>query len=147
MVGTTDLGVLFVAGFGPIARTPARGCAFWRDTLGLPLTPMEGNPDYLVAHGLEGAKHFAVWPLAQAAQSCFGTEAWPEDVPVPQCWVEFDVADLERATALLKERGCALLVENRKEPWGQRVSRLLAPEGTLIGVTHTPALREGGGEA
>lgn len=147
MTDTDDLDILFIAGHGPIARTPTEGCAFWRDTLGLPLTPMEGNPDYLTAHGLEGAKHFAVWPLSQAAQSCFGTDTWPADVPVPQNWVEFDVADLEKATAIVKARGARILVENRKEPWGQRVTRLLAPEGTLVGLTHTPWLREGGGQA
>jgi hypothetical protein len=28
-----------------------------------------------------------------------------------------------------------MLVKNRKEPWGQTVSRLLDPEGLLVGVT------------
>jgi hypothetical protein len=34
------------------------------------------------------------------------------------------------------------LVSARKEPWGQIVTRLLSPEGILVGVTFTPLLRE-----
>lgn len=137
-----DLASCSLQGLAPSPGTPTEGCAFWRDVLDLPLTPMEGNPDYLVAKKMEGVKHFAVWPLSQAAQSCFGVDSWPADVPTPQCWLEIDVEDMARATSLLKERGCRLLVENRKEPWGQRVTRLLAPEGTLVGITETPWLRD-----
>jgi hypothetical protein len=36
----------------------------------------------------------------------------------------------------------ALLVKNRKEPWGQSVSRLLSPEGLLLGITVTPSMCE-----
>jgi len=42
---------------------------------------------------------------------------------------------------VLKKRGYKLLVEARKEPWGQIVSRLLSPEDILIGITFTPWLR------
>ena len=41
--------VLFVAGFGPISRDTASSAAFYIHTLGLPLKPMEGNSDYLLA--------------------------------------------------------------------------------------------------
>jgi hypothetical protein len=27
------------------------------------------------------------------------------------------------------------------EPWGQTVTRLLGPEGLLVGITHTPSMR------
>jgi hypothetical protein len=145
MLDTTDLQVLFIAGFGPVARTATEGCAFWRDTLDLPLRPMEGNADYLTAPDLKGSHHFAVWPLEQAAMSCFSSAAWPDDLPTPQCWVEFDVADVEHASGILKKRGCRLLVENRKEPWGQRVTRLMSPEGVLVGLTMTPHLRDQNG--
>jgi hypothetical protein len=30
----------------------------------------------------------------------------------------------------------------RKEPWGQTVTRLLGPEGLLVGITHTPSMRK-----
>lgn len=35
-----------------------------------------------------------------------------------------------------------LLVAMRREPWGQVVTRLLGPEGLLVGITHTPSLRQ-----
>jgi hypothetical protein len=35
-----------------------------------------------------------------------------------------------------------MLVKNKKEPWGQTVSRFLSPEGLLVAVTFTPSLRE-----
>ncbi|VEI19347.1 Glyoxalase-like domain [Serratia plymuthica] len=138
------LGVLFIAGFGPITRQTEHSKAFYVDALGLPLKPMPDNTDYLLTeHGaLEGVKHFALWPLAQAAQSCFGSEQWPADLPVPQAWMEFDVADMALATQGLIDKGYRLLVANREEPWGQSVTRLLSPEGLLIGVTFTPWLRD-----
>ena len=86
-------------------------------------------------------KHFALWPLAQAAKSCFGTDQWPVNRPVPQAWVEFDVENVEKATAELKSQGYELLVAMRTEPWGQVVTRLLGPEGLLVGVTYTPSMR------
>jgi hypothetical protein len=90
-----------------------------------------------------GVKHFALWPLAQAARSCFDADLWPDYLPVPQAWIEFEVRDINTATDALKARGYRLLVDNRIEPWGQTVTRLLSPEGLLTGITVTPWLREG----
>ena len=69
--------VLFVAGFGPVLRDPVAGPALYVDALGLPL----GRDDdgYWHTERLPGVKSFALWPLSQVAQSCFGTETWPED--------------------------------------------------------------------
>lgn len=135
-----NIDVLFVAGFGPIVRDPAASRKFYCDALGLKLK--EDANGYLYTGGLEGAKHFALWPLAQAAESCFGSDQWPADLPVPQAWIEFDVENIEKATAELKSQGYKLLVALRKEPWGQVVTRLLGPEGLLVGVTHTPSMRK-----
>lgn len=135
--------VLFVAGFGPITQNTSQSAAFYQQALGLPLKPMEGNEDYLLTEhdALPGVKHFALWPLAQAAKSCFGQDQWPQDLPVPQAWMEFDVADMAKATQTLLDQGYQLLVANRLEPWGQSVTRLLSPEGLLVGVTLTPWMR------
>ena len=133
--------VLFVAGFGPIVREMETARAFYGGALGLPL---EGDASYLHTAAVDGVKHFALWPLSAAAQSCFGAEAWPGDVPGPQGWIEFDVDDVAAATSELEAAGYRVLVADRTEPWGQTVSRLLGPEGLLVGVTHTPALRVGG---
>ncbi len=141
MADTTGLEVLFVAGFGPVVRDPAASTAFYRDTLRLPLEAMPHDPDYLHAGTIAGVKHFALWPLSSAADSCFGTKTWPGHVPVPHAWLEFDVADVAAATRVLASRGYTLLVDCRQEPWGQTVSRLLSPEGILVGITLTPWLR------
>jgi hypothetical protein len=61
---------------------------------------------------------------------------------VPQAWIEFDVADIEKATAELKSQGYQPLIATRTEPWGQIVTRLLGPEGLLVGFTHTPSMRK-----
>lgn len=134
------MNILFVAGFGPIVQSMPTSRAFYGDALGLPL---EGDDTYTsVTHGqLDGVKHFALWPLSGAAESCFGVPEWPADLPAPQSWVEFDVDDVAQATAELAAKGHRILVGAKKEPWGQTVSRLLSPEGILVGLTYTPAMR------
>lgn len=137
----SGLKVLFVAGFGPLVTEPAKSKQFYVDTLGLPLEPMPHDDTYYHGENVEGVKHFALWPLASAAQSCFGTNKWPNEVPEPHSWLEFDVEDVASATKVLKDQGFKLLVEARKEPWGQTVTRMLSPEGILIGITYTPGMR------
>jgi predicted enzyme related to lactoylglutathione lyase len=135
-----NIEVLFVAGFGPIVRDPAASRKFYSEALALEFK--EDANGYLHTGALDGVKHFALWPLAQAAKSCFGKDQWPDNHPVPQAWIEFDVENIEKATAELKSQGYKLLVAMRKEPWGQVVTRLLGPEGMLVGITHTPAMRK-----
>jgi hypothetical protein len=134
-----SIGVLFVTGFGPIVADRSASRRLYADALGIRFDEEAGG--YLHTERLEGAKTFALWPLDQAAQSCFARDEWPAEVPVPQAWLEFDVEDVERATAELERRGYRLLVRNRTEPWGQTVSRLLAPEGILVAVAITPGMR------
>ena len=130
--------VLFIAGFGPISEDPEESRRLYRDTLGI---SFETEDDYSHTDLVEGAKAFAIWPLSQAAESCFGTKEWPADIPRPQAWLEFDVEDVAAASNELQERGYKLLVENRTEPWGQVVTRVISPEGLLVGVTFTPFMR------
>ena len=132
--------VLFIAGFGPVAAGVEESRRLYEDTLGITFKIEDG--DYRHTEELAGAKTFAVWPLSQAAESCFGSSDWPSDIPAPQAWLEFDVDDVEAATKELEERGYRLLVRNRTEPWNQVVTRLLSPEGLLVGVTMTPWLRD-----
>ena len=128
--------ILFVAGFSPIVPDPEVGRAFYQDALELPLEAVSG--DYIAMDGFEGSKPLGVWPLADAAESCFGSREWPEDVPVPQATIEFEVADVQAAAQELEARGYSLIHDTRTEPWGQVIARLLGPEGLLIGVCHTP---------
>jgi catechol 2,3-dioxygenase-like lactoylglutathione lyase family enzyme len=128
--------VLFVSGVGLIVSDPTEAGAFYKDTLGLPLETVQG--DYLAVDGFEGTKHLGIWPLADAAMSCFGVRAWPDDVPVPQATIEFEVADVAAAARELEEGGYTLIHGARTEPWGQEIARLWGPDGLLIGVCHTP---------
>jgi catechol 2,3-dioxygenase-like lactoylglutathione lyase family enzyme len=135
-----DVKVLFIAGFGPIVRDTAASRRLYGEALGIRFTEEKGS--YLHTEALEGAKTFALWPLSQAAHSCFGKDSWPADVPAPQAWLELDVDDVEQATTALAARGYRMLVKNKEEPWGQTVSRFLSPEGLLLGIACTPALRD-----
>ena len=135
-----NMKVLFIAGFGPIVRDIGESRKLYRDLAGIPFT--EETDGYLHTEAVSGANSFALWPLSQAAQSCFGTDSWPADVPVPQAWLEFDVDSVEQATATLESSGYRMLVRNKKEPWGQIVSRFISPEGLLVGITFTPLMRE-----
>ena len=129
----------FVAGFSPIIRDPAASRAFYQDALNLSFEGGEG--DYTFTERLGGVRYFGLWPLPEAAQACFGVPDWPDDIPVPQATVEFEVADVPAvaaAAAELEARGYRLLHQARTEPWTQTIARLLSPEGLLVGVCYTP---------
>ena len=133
--------VSFVAGFGPIVRDADASRAFWAAGLGIQLE--EAAPSYWTTDNLEGVKAFALWPLDQAAASCFGTDTWPAEIPTPQAWLELDVESPEAvaaAVAELEASGHRLLRGVGEEPWGQTTTRLLSPEGLLVGVTYTPSM-------
>lgn len=134
----------FVAGFGPIVREANASQAFWREGMGIELG--EIAPEYLGTDDLDGVKAFALWPLSHAAQSTFGTDEWPVEVPVPQAWIELDVESAEAVGSAVEELASAghrVLRGATLEPWGQTTSRLLSPEGLLVGVTFTPWMHEG----
>lgn len=139
MEAMRNIKVLFIAGFGPIVREANASRQLYSQTLGISFKEEDGG--YLHTETLQGAKSFALWPLSQAAQSCFGKDSWPSEIPPPQAWLEFDVDDVEKATAELESRGHRMLVKNKKEPWGQTVSRFITPEGLLVGITFTPFMR------
>src|SRR5204863_8607595 len=95
---------------------------------------------YLHSGKVEGARHFGLWPLEQAAKACFGTEAWPANVPQPQASIEFEVNDVADAAKELEDRGYTLLHGARTERWGRTVARLLSPEGLIVGVSYAPSM-------
>ena len=132
--------VLFILGFGPIVRDRERSRKLYGDAAGIRFEEESGG--YLHTEDVPGANTFALWPLDQAALSCFGRDTWPDDIPAPQAWLEFDVESVEEATAALEASGHRMLVKNKREPWGQTVSRFISPEGLLVGVTFTPSMRE-----
>jgi hypothetical protein len=135
--------IAFVAGFGPITEDNAASIKFWRDDMSLPL--QEIAPEYWGTDDLPGVKAFAAWPLAEAAESCFGTKSWPDQVATPHAWIELDVLTADAvgpAAAELEAAGHQLLKQAATEPWGQTVARLLSPEGLLVGITYTPWMHQ-----
>ena len=133
------MNVQFVAGVAPITRDPDASRRLYVDAIGLPL---EGD-DYIHSESVPGSRHFGVWPLAQAAEACFGTPEWPADRTVPQASIEFDVADEDAVRAAeteLRDAGHEILHPTRTEPWGQTVVRTLSPEGLIIGISYTPPM-------
>jgi catechol 2,3-dioxygenase-like lactoylglutathione lyase family enzyme len=131
--------VQFIASIAPITADPAASRRLYVDTVGLPL---EGE-DYLHSEEVPGSRHFGVWPLAQAAEACFGRTGWPAERRIPQASIEFEVADpdaVSAADAELRDAGYEILHPTRTEPWGQTVVRTLSPEGLIIGISFAPSM-------
>lgn len=128
-----------IASVSCIVRDPEEARVLYRDALGLSFEGGQG--DYVFTEQLPGIKHLGLWPLAEAARACFGSDEWPRDTPVPQASIELEVGSVrEVATAAeeLRARGYDLLHDSKEEPWGQIITRLLAPEGLIVGVCYTP---------
>jgi len=131
--------VQFIASVAPITADPAASRRLYVDTVGLPLK----GGDYIHSENVPGSRSFGVWPLAQAAEACFGTPEWPADRPAPQASIEFDLADADAVRAAeteLRDAGYEILHPTRTEPWGQTVVRVLSPEGLIIGISYAPSL-------
>ncbi len=140
------MNVLFVAGIAVVAADPPKSRELYVDALGLPLEARPGD-EYFHSERIDGARHFGVWPLVQAAQACFGSDEWPDGVTVPQASIEFEVEGAKAvadAATELEERGFRLLHPAREEPWGQTVARLLSIEGLIVGISYAPLLHTDG---
>ena len=134
--------ILFIAGVSVITADPPQSRKLFMDALGLPLATGTDD-DYYFSERIEGAKHFGVWPLTQAAQACFGVAEWPADRSVPQMSLEFEVADATAVAAAAEElaaEGYELLHRAREEPWGQTVARLQSDDGVIVGISYAPWL-------
>jgi catechol 2,3-dioxygenase-like lactoylglutathione lyase family enzyme len=137
------MNVLFVTSVAIVAADPPESRKLYVDALGLPLEGRGG--DYFASEQVGGSKHFGVWPLAEAAQACFGTRDWPGDRPVPQVSVEFEVeseAAVGEAASELEAQGYELLHPARTEPWGQTVARIQSIDGAIVGLSYAPSLHE-----
>lgn len=132
--------VKFVSSVAIVTPDPVESRKLFIDALGLPLKRHE-NDEYYFSEEIEGARHFGVWPLSQAAEACFGSADWPADHPTPQACIEFEVETLASVTTAAQEleaKGYALLHGARTEPWGQTVARLLTIEGVIVGISYAP---------
>lgn len=138
------MNIQFIASIAVIVSDPVESRRLYVDTLGLPLEASQDS-DYFHSERIAGSKHFGVWPLAQAAQACFGTAEWPADVPVPQASVEFEVETEDAVQAAAEElRGAhyTLLHDARTEPWGQTVARLQSADGVIVGISFAPWMHD-----
>jgi catechol 2,3-dioxygenase-like lactoylglutathione lyase family enzyme len=136
--------IQFISSIAVVATDPAHSRELFIDTLGLPLKRHEGD-DYYFSEEIEGSRHFGVWPLAQAAEACFGSSEWPVDRPLPQACIEFEVESLDAVAAAaqeLEDKGYAMLHGARTEPWGQTVARLLTIEGVIVGISYAPWMHQ-----
>jgi catechol 2,3-dioxygenase-like lactoylglutathione lyase family enzyme len=130
----------FIGAVGIITRSLEEGRALFVDSIGLPLEQSEGT-NFLHTERWGGSKYFGVWPLSEAARTCFGTENWPDDRPVPQLFIEFEVdspAGVIEAASELESQGYHLLHAPRTDPWGQTVTRLQTIDGLLVGISYVP---------
>lgn len=137
------MNIVAIAGMAVITKDAKASAALYRDLLGLPLQEMGG--DYIAMSHFDGAKHFGLWPLSAAAQSCFGKDTWPSDIPAPTSTIEFELADeaaVQAAVDEMKGKGRRFVHEARREPWGQTVARFISPEGVLIGLSYIPSFHQ-----
>jgi catechol 2,3-dioxygenase-like lactoylglutathione lyase family enzyme len=132
------LKIIAVAGFAVITEDPESSRSLYQDTFKLPFTVKNG---YHYVDGFDGVKHFGIWPLTEAAKSCFGQPEWPADVPQPQATIEYELDAIESVQAAvreLKSEGQKFVHEARLEPWGQTIARFISPEGLLVGLSYAP---------
>jgi catechol 2,3-dioxygenase-like lactoylglutathione lyase family enzyme len=132
----------FVASVSVITADAAKSRELFVDALGLPLKA-DKTGDYFHSEEIEGTKHFGVWPLAQAAEACFGAAEWPSERPRPQVSLEFEVRDADAVQAAAEELaagGFELLHAAREEPWGQTVARLQSVDAAIVGISYAPWL-------
>jgi hypothetical protein len=65
------MNIEFLSSVAVIAPNPSASRNLYVEGLGLPLESQGG--DYHHSEQIAGCKSFGIWPLAQAAESCFGT--------------------------------------------------------------------------
>jgi hypothetical protein len=64
--------IQFIASIAVVTPDPQSSRELLIDALGLPLHASPGS-DYFHSERIDGSKHFGIWPLSEAAQTCFGT--------------------------------------------------------------------------
>ncbi|WP_130537524.1 VOC family protein [Thiomicrorhabdus indica] len=131
-----------IAGYAVITKDSQASSSLYKETLGLPL---QAQDDYLFTDKFPGSNHFGVWPLSMAAQTCFGSNEWPENFPEPTSTIEFEFdspEEVKQAVEELKSAGQVFVHEVKQEPWGQTVARFMSPENVLIGFSYAPWLHD-----
>jgi catechol 2,3-dioxygenase-like lactoylglutathione lyase family enzyme len=131
--------ILFVSSIAIVTPDPQGSRKLFMGALGLPLES-DATGDYFHSDAIEGSKHFGVWPLSEAAIACFDSPDWPDDRPVPQASVEFEVGSedaVRAAEAELRSGGFDVLHSTKTEPWGQTIMRV-QEAGAIVGISFAP---------
>ena len=128
--------VLFVTGFSPIVADPATSREFYAGALDLPLDHEEG--DYVFTETLPGVKHFGLWPLSQAAQSCFRVGALAGGARRAASHRRVRGARRRRSRRGTPGEGLHADALGEDRALGSTIARLLSPEGLLVGLSHIP---------
>src|SRR3954447_9235659 len=106
------MNILFISSVSLISSAGAQTRDLLIKACGLPLEPSKPDPEYVYSERIEGRKHFGVWPLAQAAEACFGQSTWPAQHPAPQVSIALEVESpsaVAAAEAELRALGHTLL--------------------------------------
>lgn len=116
---------MFTAMFPIVATTDmGRALAFYRDLLGAAVTFEFPGPDGVVGYaGLElGASHFGI-----------GFNPALTSAPAPRAislWLY--TFDCRAAVERLRAAGVTVIEEPTDQPWGERVARVLDPDGNEV---------------
>ena len=124
--------ILFITSVAIITPDPPASRKLFVDTLGLPLKQNEGD-DYYYSDHIDGAKHFGVWPLRQAAQACFGSPGWPSDRPIPTPvlnlkWPTLRASPQRPKSSAQKATNCS--TEREQNPGGKRSPEYKHPKAS-----------------
>jgi len=115
----------------PILVTPDmhRALGFYRDVLGAEVTyqfPPEGDPGYVALR--LGSSQLGLGLDADAVA----------DAPAQRCALWVYAEDCDAAVDRLRSGGARLTEEPADQPWGERVARVLDPDGNEIIVGSPP---------
>jgi hypothetical protein len=115
-----NLKVLFIAGFGPIVHESGESRKLYRDVLGIAFK--EESDGYLHTEAVPGAKTFALWPLSQVAQSCFGKDRGPRTFQPRRHGLNSMWRVLKRPPPLSNLAGIECLSKTRKNRGGKSLA-------------------------
>ncbi|MFE3028416.1 VOC family protein [Nocardia tengchongensis] len=130
------LGLLSYAQTRILVDDFAASFRFYRDVLELPLkSEVEGDvpesEDGPYACFTVGGQDLALFTRAYM-DAAIGAEHRPR-TEIDTAVVVLRVADVDKAVAVLRERGASIVGEPADQPaWGMRVGHVRAPEGTLV---------------
>ena len=141
MQGLEKIRILFIAGFGPIVRDVDTSRKLYAKALDIPFKEEDGG--YLHTDA----------PSRRKGRSLFGHSLKPRSLVLVAApgrilcrrptlgWSLMWIASRAPQRSLSR-MGYQMLLKNKKEPWGQTVSRFLDADGLLVGLTFTPWMRE-----